>query len=298
VHACAKTSAPCAKTSAACGTHSRVRWPRPAPQGGEAVAELGGDDAAEPLWRAVAELVAAQCLSVQARAAPARLTCVRPREASARLREASQSQREAARGCSGCTRCAQVQGAGPPGGRAGVRLRAWLAPRFFERELPAAAATARAALLARLPQAGCDDAVGAWPAGDGSAAGLAAGAAEGAAPRGAWADEAAASGAAPADAPGLRDLVYGLMRPTAWTAEAIEPPGAGPAAAAALPAPGADPRLPARAHSVESCSALQNAGVEARASLDGLAPLHRCASAGARLRMVEHSLSHSLMHSS
>jgi hypothetical protein len=146
---------------------------------------------------------------------------------------------QAVRGCSGRTCCAQVQGAGPAGGRAGVRLRACLAPRFFGRELPAAAAAARAALLARLPQAGPGDAAGAWPAGDGGAAGPGPGAAEGAdrAPRGAWAEDAAADGAAddaggaaPADAPGLRDLVYGLMRPTAWTAEASEPPGAGPSA--------------------------------------------------------------------
>ena len=33
-------------------------------------------------------------------------------------------------------------------------------------------------------------------------------------------------GGAPADEPGLRDWVYGLMRPATWTAEASEPPGA------------------------------------------------------------------------
>ena len=110
-----------------------------------------------------------------------------------------------------------------------VSLSAWLQPAFFAPDAPPAVAAARAALLGSLgpSRPGPLAQVSAEPALAAHARGSRDGGAD-------WqADECKGlmdwqAGATPPDEPGLRDLVYGLMRPLSQVAEATEPAGALP----------------------------------------------------------------------
>ena len=154
-------------------------------QGTKLVAELKRTFSRQPLWDAVALLVAAQHLNLRVRQL-----------------------------CPGVGRALRVY------------LSASLQPALFTPDAPPVVAAARAAVLASLGPEGPEP-----PAQVSDVPGLAALACAPQDGEGSWRGAEHAewmerqAGATPPDELGLRDLVYSLMRPLSWVAEAGEPAG-------------------------------------------------------------------------